>query len=181
MLTNKFDIQFNAANANTIEAGKATVTVGGTAATVTDGKLQGVKMGSEVKVKANTGYKFRKVEVKKKASTPTLKDALADGATVVITYTWMGSNVTTFTYTQNGGNYTGSTTGDDAGYFANGMSMDGTTLKFTASNMDVSEANVSIDFFTDTNEYSAVKGSLFDSFTISVNGTDVTSQLTEVK
>ena len=65
VLTNKFDIQFNAANANTIESGKATVTVGGTAATVTEGKLQGVKMGSEVKVKANTGYKFRKVEVKK--------------------------------------------------------------------------------------------------------------------
>ena len=52
VLTNKFDIQFNAANANTIEAGKATVTVGGTAATVTEGKLQGVKMGSEVKVVA---------------------------------------------------------------------------------------------------------------------------------
>ena len=65
VLSNKFDIQFNAANANTIEAGKATVTVGGTAATVTEGKLEGVKMGSEVKVKANTGYKFRKVEVKK--------------------------------------------------------------------------------------------------------------------
>ena len=55
VLTNKFDIQFNAANANTIEAGKATVTVGGTDKTVTEGKLQGVKMGSEVKVKANTG------------------------------------------------------------------------------------------------------------------------------
>ena len=68
VLNNKFDIQFNAANANTIEAGKATVTVGGTAATVTEGKLQGVKMGSEVKVKANTGYKFRKVEVKKKSA-----------------------------------------------------------------------------------------------------------------
>ncbi|UKK57196.1 DUF1566 domain-containing protein [Prevotella communis] len=65
VLTNKFDIQFNAANANTIEAGKATVTVGGTAATVTEGKLEGVKMGTEVKLKAKDGYKFRKVEVKK--------------------------------------------------------------------------------------------------------------------
>ena len=65
ILTNKFDIQFNAANDNTIEAGKATVTVDGTAATVTDGKLQGVKMGSEVKMTAKQGYKFRKVEVKK--------------------------------------------------------------------------------------------------------------------
>ena len=83
VLTNKFDIQFNAANANTIEAGKATVTVGGTAATVTEGKLQGVKMGSEVKVKANTGYKFRKVEVKKKAAAPT-----------TITVTWNGADIT---------------------------------------------------------------------------------------
>ena len=65
VLSNKFDIQFNAANDNTIEAGKATVTVGGTAATVTEGKLEGVKMGSEVKVKAKDGYKFHKVEVKK--------------------------------------------------------------------------------------------------------------------
>ena len=71
VLSNKFDIQLNAANANTIEAGKATVTVAGAAATVTDGKLQGVKMGTEVKLKANTGYKFRKVEVKKK-ETPSL-------------------------------------------------------------------------------------------------------------
>ena len=72
VLTNKFDLQFNAANANTIEAGKATVTVGGTDKTVTEGKLQGVKMGSEVKVKANTGYKFRKVEVKKGSALKTL-------------------------------------------------------------------------------------------------------------
>ena len=83
VLTNKFDIQFNAANANTIEAGNATVTVGGTAATVTDGKLQGVKMGSEVKLKAITGYKFRKVEVKKKAAAPT-----------TITVTWNGADIT---------------------------------------------------------------------------------------
>ncbi|MBP1542422.1 MAG: hypothetical protein ILA25_09710 [Prevotella sp.] len=65
ILSNKFDIQFKAANDNTIEAGKATVTVGGTAETVTEGKLEGVKMGSEVKVKAKDGYKFRKVEAKK--------------------------------------------------------------------------------------------------------------------
>ena len=78
VLTNKFDIQFNAANANTIEAGKATVTVGGTAATVTDGKLEGVKMGSEVKVTAKEGYKFRKVEVKKKAEGKPLANATTE-------------------------------------------------------------------------------------------------------
>ena len=78
VLTNKFDLTLKAANANTIEAGNATVTVGGTAATVTEGKLQGVKMGSEVKVKANTGYKFRKVEVKKKAAGKPLANATAE-------------------------------------------------------------------------------------------------------
>lgn len=74
VLTNKFDIQFNAANANTIEAGKATVTVGGTDKTgdITEGKLESVKMGSEVKLEAKPGYKFRKVEVKKGSALKTL-------------------------------------------------------------------------------------------------------------
>jgi len=85
LLSNKFDIAFKAANANTIEAGKATVTVGGAAATVTEGKLEGVKMGSEVKMTAKDGYKFRKVEVKKGAGkTITIGDVeltYADGDT----------------------------------------------------------------------------------------------------
>ena len=65
VLSNKFDIQFKAANDNTIEAGKATVKVGETAAEVKEGKLTGVKMNSKVTVTAKEGYKFRKVEVKK--------------------------------------------------------------------------------------------------------------------
>ena len=80
VLTNKFDIQFNAANANTIEAGKATVTVGGTAATVTEGKLKAIKMGSEVKLNTKQGYKFRKVEVKKAAAAAPAKPEYADNA-----------------------------------------------------------------------------------------------------
>ena len=65
VLSNKFDIQFKAANDNTIEAGKATVKVGDEAAEVKEGKLTGVKMNSKVTVTAKEGYKFRKVEVKK--------------------------------------------------------------------------------------------------------------------
>jgi hypothetical protein len=65
VLSNKFDIQFKAANDNTIEDGKATVTANGEQKTVTEGKLTGVKMGSKVKVTAKEGYKFRKVEAKK--------------------------------------------------------------------------------------------------------------------
>lgn len=47
-----------------------TVTVAGTAVTPTDDKVTPVTTGQEVKIKANTGYKFRKVEVKKKAAIP---------------------------------------------------------------------------------------------------------------
>ena len=65
VLNNKFDIQFNAANTNTIEAGKATVKVGETAAEVKEGKLTGVKMDSKVTITAKDGYKFRKVEATK--------------------------------------------------------------------------------------------------------------------
>ena len=66
VLSNKFDIQFKAANDNTIEAGKATVKVGDEAAEVdAKGNLTGVKMNSKVTVTAKEGYKFRKVEAKK--------------------------------------------------------------------------------------------------------------------
>ena len=65
VLNNKFDIQFNAANANTIEAGKATVKVGDAAAEVKEGKLKGVKKGSKVTVAASEGYKIRKAAAKK--------------------------------------------------------------------------------------------------------------------
>ena len=65
VLSNKFDIQFKAANDNTIEAGKAAVKVGDEAAEVKEGKLTGVKMDSKVTITAKDGYKFRKVEVKK--------------------------------------------------------------------------------------------------------------------
>ena len=86
VLSNKFDIQFKAANDNTIETGKATVKVGDEAAEVKEGKLTGVKMNSKVTVTAKEGYKFRKVEVKK-------------GATITVTW----SPVSCYgTYTQDG-------------------------------------------------------------------------------
>ena len=66
VLSNKYDIEFKAANDNTIKAGKATVKVGETAAEVDEkGNLTGVKMNSKVTVTAKDGYKFRKAEGKK--------------------------------------------------------------------------------------------------------------------
>jgi hypothetical protein len=92
VLSNKFDIQFTAANANTIEAGKATVTVGGTAATVTEGKLEGVKMDTEVKVTAKEGYKFRKVEVKKKGAKADPSETITFSGGKNANYTYTGTH-----------------------------------------------------------------------------------------
>ena len=78
VLSNKFDIQFKAANDNTIETGKATVKVGDEAAEVKEGKLTGVKMNSKVTVTAKDGYKFRKVEAKKKAEAKPLANATTE-------------------------------------------------------------------------------------------------------
>ena len=69
ILSNKYDINFKAANDNTIQAGKATVKVGDAAVEVNEkGKLEGVKMNSKVTVTAKEGYKFRKAEGKKHAT-----------------------------------------------------------------------------------------------------------------
>jgi len=64
-LIDKFDIALKAANANTIEAGKATLKVGDEQMAPTEGKVEGVKIGTKVTITAKDGYKFRKVEVKK--------------------------------------------------------------------------------------------------------------------
>ena len=104
VLSNKFDITFNAANANTIEAGKATVKVGDAAATVTEGKLQGVKMGTKVTINAKQGYKFRKVEAKKGAAAPEYADKVTmcekngDGKYLISSFfDGTNANITTIT------------------------------------------------------------------------------------
>ena len=81
VLNNKFNILFTAANANTIEAGKATVTVGGTAATVTEGKLEGVKMESKTTLTAKEGYKIKSVTVKKTGAEETVTVTISDAKT----------------------------------------------------------------------------------------------------
>ena len=92
VLSNKFDIQFKAANDNTIEAGKATVKVGDEAAEVdAKGNLTGVKMNSKVTVTAKEGYKFRKVEVKKGIAPPD-----------PVTVTWNNLNFNSNPYTRDG-------------------------------------------------------------------------------
>ena len=179
---------FKAANANTIEAGKATVTVDSEQKTLTDGKLPEVKMGSEVKVKANTGYKFRKVEVKK-GGAATLATALENGATVVIAFKYRDDG--TCTFTNNNGTFTFvSGTGQLGG--GNGpkqLSVENGKLIFKGSVTNSftdrwSWYGFQVTFDPTANTYEVWKGSDLDvaSFTsISVNGTDITDQLSELK
>jgi mannose-6-phosphate isomerase-like protein (cupin superfamily) len=61
-----YTVTFAAANVNTIESGKATVKVDDADATLTDGKITDVKAGQTIILNAKQGYKFRKVETKKK-------------------------------------------------------------------------------------------------------------------
>ena len=61
VLNNKFNLTFSPAPVD-----KITVTAGTETLTPTqEGKVEGVKMGTEVKLKAKEGYKIRKVEAKK--------------------------------------------------------------------------------------------------------------------
>ena len=60
-----YDVTLTAKNDYTIEAGKATVTVDGTAATPAEGKISGVTKGQKVAITAATGYKFRSATAKK--------------------------------------------------------------------------------------------------------------------
>lgn len=183
--SDEYDLAFNALNANTIEDGKATVKVGDTdkTADIQDGKLTGVKYGQTVTLTATQGYKFRSVEAKKAGSAVTaLAPALENGATVVISCNW-GYAKTTFTYTNNGGTFSGQASGYEAGYFSNGLELNGKNLSFGTWNVDNSEfLSVGITFNTESSAYSYTgKGEDFVSFTISVNGTDVTDQLSELK
>ena len=183
VLSNKFDITFNAANANTIEAGKATVKVGDADATVTEGKLQGVKMGTKVTINAKQGYKFRKVEVKKGGAAAALSPALENGATVVINYVFNNYPPTVFTFTNNNGTYSCNITGTEASNFTGSLTLNGSTLTFSAvTSRKPDNINLTIDFDTASDTYSFTKkGNYYNSHTVSVNGTDITSQLTEEK
>ena len=170
VLNNKFDIQFKAANANTIEAGKATVTVGGTAATVTEGKLQGVKMGSEVKVTAKEGYKFRKVEVKKGGGEPVLLTTItaADNSSFKSGSQTFG-DVATVTLT---GDYL-INDGSHGGWYCQGSNKTAT--------ISVAEANganiTSVKFYTAGGGSAEDKDAPFEVTTTTVTSSNITTYL----
>ena len=121
------------------------------------------------------------VKAEKKAES-TLAAALKDGAIVTITYGW-GSYTTIFTYTNNGGTFSCNITGSWAGEFKSSSTLNDKSFTLSGWNEDmVGETKFSITFNAEDGTYVFnEKGSEARSFNFSLNGVDITDQLTEEK
>lgn len=108
-----------------------------------------------------------------------LAAALVKGSKVVISCKFYGKE-TVFTFV-NEGHFTCTVTGKDAGDFQGSLKLDGSTLIFNAENWNDFDCNLKIHFYTGKNTYKfmTVTHDAYDSHTISVNGTDITSKLTQ--
>jgi hypothetical protein len=135
-----------------------------------------------------TGVKMKvsNVEItqllKEKDEGITLIDALVKGAKVEIVYKWDNSNTTTFTFTNEGGTFSSAITGDNADIFNSFLKMEGNELFFSAKEKGwfaTGECNLEIKFNVVKNTYRfwTVTHDVYNSHTISINGTDITKTL----
>ena len=111
-----------------------------------------------------------------------LAPALENGATMVVAYKWNEYNTTTFTFTNNNGTYSCNVGGSSASDFSGSLTLNGTTLALSITNSFESDINLAINFDTTNDTYSFVtkdNSGWYTSHTVSVNGTDITSQLTQ--
>ena len=138
-------------------------------------KITGVKM------------KVSNVEItnllKEKGEGVTLTDALVKGAKVEITYKWSENrNPTVFTFVNEGGKFSCKITGHEADNFeGSSLKLEGNLLIFRADNWSDIDCSLRIDFntATDTFKFMTIRHAYYNSHTISVNGTDITSKLKE--
>lgn len=138
-------------------------------------KITGVKM------------KVSNIEItsllKEKGEGVTLTDALVKGAKVEITYKWSENrNPTVFTFVNEGGKFSCKITGHEADNFeGSSLKLEGNLLIFRADNWSDFDCSLRIDFntATDTFKFMTIRHAYYNSHTISVNGTDITSKLKE--
>ncbi len=138
-----------------------------------------------------TGMKMKvsNVEItnlpKEKGEDVTLADALVKGAKIEIAYKFNRNNEPAiFTIINEGGSFSCKVTGKDAFEFeGSSMKQDGNVLIFRADNWNDSSCSLRIDFNTATNtfKFMTISDDSYNSYTISVNGTDITSKLKEEK
>ena len=128
----------------------------------------------------NEKYRVTNFKLEVFGDSGTLAAARVKGSKVVISVKFYG-NTTVFTFI-NDGNFACSITGKDAEEFqGSSLKQDGSTLIFSAENWNDPDSNLKIHFYTEKNtyKYMTVHHDAYDSHTISVNGTDITSKLTQ--
>ena len=135
-----------------------------------------------------TGVKMKvsNVEItqllKEKDEGVTLIDALVKGAKVEIKYKW-SEGTTTFTFTNEGGTFSCAITGDNPQQFNSFLRLEDNVLFFSAKDKDwfSTDCNLEIKFNVVKNTYRfwTVTHDVYNSFTISINGTDITRSLTK--
>ncbi len=137
-------------------------------------KITGVKM------------KVSNVEItnllKEKGEGVTLTDALVKGAKVEIVYKWEDTS-TIFTFTNEGGKFSCVISGPTTKEISGSLKIDGNELFFSAK--DTSwlspefDLEIKFNYAKNTFKFWTIKHDVYKSHTISVNGTDITSKLTE--
>ena len=134
-----------------------------------------------------TGVKMKvsNVEItqllKEKDEGVTLIDALVKGAKVEIVYKW-SEGTSTFTFTNEGGTFSCAITGDEAETFNSFLRLEGNELFFSAKEKGwfaTGECNLEIKFnvIKNTFRFWTVTHDVYESHTISINGTDITKTL----
>jgi hypothetical protein len=133
-----------------------------------------------------TGVKMKvsNVEItqllKEKDEGVTLIDALVKGAKVEIKYKW-SEGTTTFTFTNEGGTFSCAIAGENAQNFNSFLRLEGNELFFSAKdkNWFSTEGNLEIKFniVKNTFRFWTVYHDVYESHTVSINGTDITKTL----
>ena len=187
-LTVKPANDFSKGKIDAVTVGSETVTPDATTGKVTK---TGIAPDTEVKLKAKRGYVIEKVEAKKKGAGP-LAAAFKDGAKFKVGYDWNSGNITYLEFTNSGGTY--SLTSVSGLNEANGFNSSTLTVKNGnvlaldvvchpdgISKMDRFSAQIEFDATSSTYKYSSKGANFTGIISVSVNDTDVTSQLTEAK
>ena len=133
-----------------------------------------------------TGVKMKvsNVEItqllKEKDEGVTLIDALVKGAKVEIKYKW-SEGTTIFTFTNEGGTFSCAITGDEAETFNSFLRLEGNELFFSAKDKNwwSTDSNLEIKFniVKNTFRFWTVYHDVYESHTVSINGTDITKTL----
>lgn len=139
-----------------------------------------IKSSTLEATEGNKTYRVTNIKLEAFGDSGTLAAALVKGSKVVITVKFYGK-ATVFTFI-NDGAFACSISGADVEEFqGSSLKQDGSTLKFHAVNWNDPDSELEIHFFTEKNTWKfwTVHNAAYDSHTISVNGTDITSKLTK--